>query len=141
MRKLIVIVVGVVCGLLLLAELGVYRIGDGAFPLAVELVSDDPPNRVSAQVLRDRDEAVWAAEQSHLYDEFRRVVTVDPSIGQPLEVLVECSSRETLLRRQTNWYQAQFLVIHAEWPDGRRAAKVVEIPDGRTTRTLCIELP
>lgn len=141
MRKVVFIAAGVLVVLFLVIEFGIGMISDGAFPLTVDVVSVDPPNRLSAQVHAHHDDAVWASEQSHLYDDFRQVVTADPYNGQPFEVRVECSYHASPLGRQTDWTQANYLVVLAEWDDGRRVSKVVEIPDGRTTRTMSVELP
>ena len=146
MRKALIITAIVIVGLLAAVEFGVGGggiIGDGAFPLTVEVTTDgDPPRRVYCQVHSSEAMAEWAARQPQLYDTIERVVTTEPFNGEPLEVRVEFSEYiSPLLQRVTDYVQFTHLVVLAEWTDGRRVAKVVPIPDGRTTRTMRVELP
>lgn len=144
MRNAVIVVVLVLAGLLLGTLLTFGEISDGAFPLLVEVVADgDPPRWVSCQAHHDERQAEWAAKQPKLYDDFERIVMVTPFEGQPLEVPVECSYHyhRYAFGWKSNWYQQRYLVVMADWPDGRHLAQVVPIPDGQTTRTLRVELP
>jgi hypothetical protein len=118
-------------------------IWDGEFPLSVEVTAEgDPPRRVSCQVYP------WpeAAERDHAAAELHEttwtpVTAADPYTGQPLVVRVRCSGRESPLGRELSWYQFRYLVVSAEWPDGRRAAKLLTTPDGRGSRSVRVSFP
>lgn len=142
MRKAVFIITVILVAFLLGTVLTFAIISDGAFPLQVEVACDgDPPKWVSCQAHDDERQAEWASERPMLYEEIERVVMVTPFEGQPVEVPVECSYHGHLFGWKSNWTQQRYLVVMADWPDGRHAAKVVPIPDGQTTRTLRVELP
>ncbi len=144
MRKAI-IAVAVVLVVLLVGTLMTFgEISDGAFSLQVEVIVDgDPPRWVSCQAHHEERQAEWASKQPMLYDDFERIVMVTPFEGKPFNVPVECSYlyHRYAFGLQTNWVQRRYLVVMADWPDGRHLAKVVPIPDGQTTQTLRVELP
>lgn len=143
MRKAVLITLGVLVGLVLLIEFGPMSgyMWSGAFPLDVEVMTDDtPPRRVYCQAnWNEREAETWC---SMLRPDDERVAAADPFEGQSLQVRVISDGRASLLLgRNTAWVQQQYLVVVAEWDDGRRVAKVVPIPDGQTTRTLRVEIP
>lgn len=118
-------------------------IWDGEFPLAVEVVAEaDPPKRVSCQVYpwRERAEREYAAAELHTTT-WTPVATADPYAGQPLVIHVQCSGRRSPLGRELAWNQFDHLVVVAEWPDGRRAAKLVPTPDRRGPRSVRVTFP
>jgi hypothetical protein len=70
-----------------------------------------------------------------------RKVVADPFVGGPLKVFVKTIGRQSALGRELSASQEGFLIVGAEWPDGRRVWKVVEIPDGRASREVRVSLP
>ncbi len=144
MRKIVYIAAAVLVVLFVFLEFvnGGFM-GCGDYPLSVDVVPEsDPPTRVSCKVVLDEQTANLLAELPKLSDEGGRVTTADPFKGKPLEVSVFFDEEFSLILHRTNrWAQYEWLVVFAEWDDGRRVAKAVHIPDGRTTRTMRVELP
>jgi hypothetical protein len=86
------------------------------------------------------------AERDHAAAELHEttwtpVTAADPYTGQTLVVEVQCSGRRSPLGRELAWHQFRYLVVVAEWPDGRRAAKLVPTPDGRKSRSIRVTFP
>jgi hypothetical protein len=79
-----------------------------------------------------------------------RPAVADPFVGGPLKVPVRMGGRSMVgespvfgrhISRDLSSSQEGFLVVGADWPDGRREWKVVEIPDGRVSREVRVSLP
>ena len=68
-------------------------------------------------------------------------VVADPFRGEPLSVKIGISERVSGFGRTLSYSQHRFLVVLAEWPDGRRVCKVVEIPEVRVSKEVTVELP
>jgi hypothetical protein len=119
-----------------------YIIWDGQFDLSVRVSSSlGPPRSVSCQACSHREQAEYVLE--HLLPPEGRLwsATADPFAGEPLTVNVPVSGRDSMSGRELRRGQFRWLVVIAVLPDGRRAGKLVEIPDGRVCREVSVELP
>jgi hypothetical protein len=123
-------------------------IWDGGYELTVHVDTPaDPPTAVACSAFGRREDAEHLCELSReapaaaLFAEGGRATLADPFHGQPLKVYIWVSGRESAFGREVSRSQQRFLVVGAEWPDGRRVCKVVEIPDGRVSREMRVTVP
>jgi len=65
----------------------------------------------------------------------------DPFDGKPLKIENVCYYQTSLFGRTVDWSQNKFMAVYAEWADGRKVCKVVEIPDGRISAEVRMQLP
>jgi hypothetical protein len=65
----------------------------------------------------------------------------DPFEGKPLKIENVCYSQTSLFGRTVHWSQNRFMAVYAEWADGRKVCKVVEIPDARISTEVRMQLP
>jgi hypothetical protein len=70
-----------------------------------------------------------------------RSVTADPFDGRPLTVWITTTGASSAFGRELARAQDQYVVVIAEWADGQRVSRVVEVPDGRATREVQVVLP
>jgi hypothetical protein len=69
-------------------------------------------------------------------------VTLSPYRSEPFEVSVQVGHRvSVLLGRDVGYSQERALLVAVTYQDGKRAAKVVPIPDGRASHTLVVCVP
>jgi hypothetical protein len=68
-------------------------------------------------------------------------VVSDPFEGQPLKMENVYYHHTSYFGRTLSWSQNSFLAVYAEWPDGRKMCKVLEIPDARISKEMTIRLP
>lgn len=147
MRRTWIIVCVVAFGLVLAVEfVPIYRcLWVGGYDLAVNIdKSDDPPAMVGCFGMIHRDEADRFCSLSPDPREFGRFESrsfADPYTGQPLKVHIRTTGQTSAFGRELGRHQQRFLVVNAEWRDGRRACKVVKIPDGRESREVRVSLP
>jgi hypothetical protein len=160
MRKFLVLVAIVLLVGFLLIELSGVSICDGGYELQVQLhsASQTPIEAVRCEVLTfphwgwgpepDPDDAeidqffakgaFWERSPSGLSWQ----VDLRPFRGEPFLVLVLNTHRvSVLLGRNLGYSQQRGLAVVVEYRGGKRAGTIVEIPDGRTARTLTVELP
>jgi hypothetical protein len=117
-------------------------IWDGGYDLTVRVLSDaGPPRSVSCETFGRREYAEHAAAHRLPPESQMWSAVADPFDGQPITVKVAVSGRESMSGRELRRSQFRYLVVVAVLPDGRRVAKVVEIPDGRMSRELSVTLP
>lgn len=119
-----------------------YIIWDGGYDLTVRVTSNPgPPQSVSCQARGRREDAEYVLE--HLLPPETQLwsATADPFASKPLTVHVPVSGRVSRSGRQLSRTQFHWLVVIAVLPDGRRVGKLVEIPDGRVSREINVELP
>lgn len=120
---------------------GNYYDWDGGYHLTVHVeTASPPPTWVVLYPVGQRDVAErWCSEApgpSHF--EPGTATTVRPPAGvTQVGVRIQTGGRETaLLGRELARYQERYLLVAAEWPDGRRSCRVVDIPDGRESREV-----
>lgn len=120
------------------------------FTVHIDTPAGDPPSAVGCRAFGRQGEAERIADLCRnasppvpLVELFHHVhgAIADPYVGGPLHVRVKGSSRDSLFGRELSRAQYKALVVGAEWPDGRRVWKVVEIPDGSTAREVRVPLP
>ena len=143
-QRVAVIVGGLAFGLVLAVEfIPIFEmVWDGGFPLTVNVTSPSGrPNSVTCEAFGDRHlaEQILAVQQPP--EIMMRATVADPFDGQPLTVPVPSSGRRSLFGRELAPYQFQYLVVIAVMPDGRRVGALVDIPDGRVTRSITVTLP
>ncbi len=121
-------------------------IHDGGYNLTVHVESQaGQPKSVSCQTFgtrEDADDAVtWEVTylQPPQWPRYRSVA--DPFNARPLAVEVPVCWGESPFGRTTGRGQFRFLVVIATLAGGRRVSKVVDIPDGRVSREVTVELP
>src|SRR5262245_50418051 len=117
-------------------------IWDGHFDLTVNVSSTAGPLRsVSCQACGDRDLAEHVLKSRRPFESDLWAVIADPFEGEPLTVKVPVSGRTSPFGREVSRYQFSHLVVIGHLQDGRRLGKLVEIPDGRVSRTVSVSLP
>ena len=111
-------------------------IWDGGYDLTVHVEASGTPVRaVDAQAFTSREVAEQAA--THLRTETGRwATTADPFDGRPLAVSVRTSGADSFFGWEVWRAQYRFLVVVVTYADGRRAAKLIDIPDGRVSREV-----
>lgn len=116
---------------------------DGRFPLTVHVSSTAEDVRsITCSVFQSREIADYAVENPSEREFWSfRAVTIEAFDGKPFDIDVPVSGKSSLLGRDISRMQFQYLAVKAELKDGRRVAKVVEIPDGRRMRYLFLKLP
>jgi hypothetical protein len=154
MQRKLLIPVMLLAGVVLAVEFLTYAsVWHDEYKLTVHIDTPaDPPSAVGCCTC-GRGEAERVADlgrnwsrRSRLPDFFPdlfddRGAVANPFVGGPLKVPVAVTGRDSPFGREVARYQDRFLVVGAEWPDGRRVWKVVEIPDGRVSREVCVSLP
>lgn len=115
---------------------------DGGFDLTVRVSSDPgPPRSVTCEAFGRRDAAEYALDHLLPPETGLWSASADPFIGEPLNVFVPVSGRESMSGRELKRSQFRHLVVIAVLPDGRRVGKLTDIPDGRVSRELSVALP
>ena len=124
------------------------RIYQGGYELTVHVEASGPkPSAVGCYAVWRQDEAERARE---IYQDIplRRAIEnewggpiADPYTGQSLKVQIRMSDQESYFGRPLSTVRQRFLVLLAEWPDGRKVCKVVELPQGRVSKEVTVCLP
>ncbi len=119
------------------------KIGLISYTLIVGLESPGVlPIRVDYTVCRTPSDADFLC--SLTVEEYHRWEVIHTNAnykGGPLEVDVRGGDREDAFGRTISRWQEEYLVILAYWPDGRRVAKIVTIPDSRVAKHISVTLP
>lgn len=141
-----ILLAAVVVAPFLLAEFTVVEFWDGGYYLTVHVTGTaDSPSAVACCPMGRREAGEWVCGRSPTtasFDQPGDAAVANPFTGQPLKVHVWLSGRRSpILGRELERSRQQFLVVVSEWPDDRKACKVVDIPDGRVTREMRVSLP
>jgi|GEM_PF-4881102 len=118
---------------------------DGLWPLSVTVTSASsaPIASVSGQAFSSEESARYSLE--HLAPPDTRVhsAVADPYTGEPLAVPVPTSLRthSALTWSSSRYNQMRQLLVIVQYQDGRRAGRLVEIPDLRESRSVLVEFP
>ncbi len=117
-------------------------IWDGGYDLTVNVTSEVGPLRsVSFKACGQREVADWILENP-LHAEAQASVVADPFDGKPLSLSLPLSGRTSPLGRELRLsQQCRYLVVIGRLQDGRRLAKIVDIPDSRESREVSVSLP
>ena len=67
--------------------------------------------------------------------------TIDPFDGVPIEVVVTVTGRSSPMGRELARFQAKYLAVLVPLETGERLEKIVDIPDGRTSRSVTVVFP
>src|SRR5689334_19463052 len=116
----------------------------GGFELTVRVSSTPtPPRAVSCQTFNNRSVAEFVVENLLRPEPGagRWATVADPFAGEPLTVLVPVSTKSWMGGLRWRRMQFEYLVVIAVLPDGRQVGKVVDIPDGRVSREVSVEVP
>jgi hypothetical protein len=116
-------------------------IWDGDFQLTVRVSSTAGPlESVTCQAFSDRSKAElyerYPSEKTDLWSTISL-----PFDGEPLQVTVRVSGRESMSGRELSRYQCKCLTVVGMLQDGQSLRKFVEIPDGRISREVTVSLP
>ena len=65
----------------------------------------------------------------------------DPFVGQPLTIYINQGGQDAMSGRELSRTQYRFIVVFGLLHTGGQVSKVVEIPDGRVSREISVELP
>jgi hypothetical protein len=155
MRTALFVVLATTVAGLALVECSGVSLCDGSYALGVRVVSASgvPLEAVNCEVLSHATDALSdpsQAEQVLASPDFRErspsglgwQVTARPYVGEELAVSVWFTDRvSVLLGRQLGFSQARALVVAVEYRDGKRAGKVVEIPDRAAARSVMVTVP
>jgi hypothetical protein len=118
---------------------------DGLSPITVIIrsASGSPIQAVSAEAEDDPDFIRYILQQPIPLEATHHSASQSPYIGEPLTVNVPTTvtTRGALLWRYTRFHQCHKLVFIAEYKDGRRKGRVVDIPDLHKSRTVAVEVP
>src|SRR5262245_30112663 len=111
----------------------------GAFPLTVTLQPAGPGN-----IARDWAGAVYRreyAEEELRYVGRNSALKPVADFRQPFKVEVVCSGSTSGLGRERSYSYYHVLALRVEYADGHWESKVVDIPDGRTSREITVSIP
>jgi hypothetical protein len=95
---------------------------------------------VGCKACRQREEADLILEDP-LHAEAYASVIAEPFDGRPLTLKLPLSGRTSPLGRELRLTRCQFLVVIGRLHDGRQLAKIIDIPDSRTSREVSVSLP
>ena len=119
-----------------------YTIWNGVCDLSVRVMSDSgPPRSVTCQAFGRRDEAAYALEHLLPPETGLWSATAEPFTDDPLTVRVPLSGQDSMSGRELQRFQFRYMVVVAEYPNGRRVGKLVHLPDCRESREISITLP
>jgi len=115
---------------------------DGHFDLTVHVRSPSgQPSRVSCEAFGHREYAEEAVARLSPLDSQLRSAMGGSFVGNQFTVRVPVSGRRSPFGRELRRMQFQALAVIAEFPDGRRVGKVVDIPDGRVSHEVTVAFP
>ena len=142
LRRLQVVAVLIVVAIgLWLSTCGVQYIGDGGHQLTVHVsVADGQLQSVACKTFARRHDAEFVAKDIPPMEVDVRAIA-NPFVGEPLFVTVRFSTRTALSGRELSRFQFRYLVVVAVFVDGRRVAKVVDLPDLRDDGEIRVTIP
>ncbi len=138
-RRVILLILVVGVGLLLLYDRTTTLLASGGINLLVRIRSEVPVREASTEVFWQRERAESATEVRSP-DALRGVVSVSGLRGEPFEVWVPIDTRISGLGLTNKQVQTNYLVLVAVLADGRRVAKVVELPEANESREVTVRL-
>jgi hypothetical protein len=123
----------------------------GRYDLTIHIESANEPITVECFATKTQDKAdnicnlgdpIRLKDYSPFKDD-GTVAISKPYDGQPLKVRIWSVHDTSMFLGRTVWYsqKEKFLVVYAEWADGKNSSKVIEIPDGRYSREVRVQLP
>ena len=113
---------------------------DGEFKLLVHVSSKEGSLRaVSCEIVPSGD-CEYAEILVRELIVSRHSKIEDPFRGEPIGVYVPVSARASMSGRKLSRHQFSHLVVIGTFDDGSRVGKIVEIPDGRVSREVQVEL-
>lgn len=145
MQRLIwIVLILVVLSAVVVLLFGQVAVWDGRFPLSVQIENkqDLSIRTVRCEAFGHRTEAQYVVDETIA----RRPCDVEmkevPYTGNALEIEVPCFGKDLAsLPIHISRGQFECLAIVAELSDGTRLGKVADIPDGRVSHSLIVELP
>ncbi|MCE9533399.1 MAG: hypothetical protein K8T89_20085 [Planctomycetes bacterium] len=118
---------------------------DGLWPLSVTVVSasNSPITSVSCEAFLSEESARYCLEHLAPPDSRIHASVADPFRGEPLAMPVPTSlkTRSSLLWSSGRYNQKGWLVVIAQYQDGRQEGRLATIPDLRENRSLRVEFP
>jgi hypothetical protein len=141
-KRLFVGLVILLCALVILFFLVGRSWGVGFYDLTVFVhCNDELPRKVACYPISRREDAERICESlpepENLTENKSALIT--SFVGEPIKMRLMFTDDATLFRR--NVYHYRFLIVCAEWVNGRRMCKVVEIPEMRVSREVHVEIP
>jgi hypothetical protein len=117
-------------------------IGNGSYTLTVHIDSQDkPPAAVCCFAAWQQGQIFEIPPLSMKNGQNEGSSVANPYGGQPVEVQVLFEKETSRSGRKVTWTQQRFLVVIAEWDDGRMTSKVVEIPTKQISSEVRVSLP
>src|SRR5579872_3367450 len=119
-------------GIVFLYLLVGHVLGVGFYDLTVYIHCDDElPRKVACCPMRSRNEADHYCELSQSPEFFGGEggdsMLVKDYLGEPIRMSLMFDEDSNLFR--TKYYHSRFLIVCAEWANGKQMCKVVEIPE------------
>ena len=136
----LLLIVAVAAVILFFVDNSSVVIWDGRFPLEVNLLGTQ--NREITEVAFDLLFSVKFADyvRTATNNLALNLETIDWVEGQPFTVQVPCSGRTSSFGRELRYSQFQLLVLRISYTGGAVEFIPVEIPDGRTSRKVNVEI-
>jgi len=136
---------------LYLESKSLYLGGGGRYDLTIHIKSANEPVTVECFATKTQEKAdnicnlgdpIWLKDYYPFKDD-GTVAISKPYDGQPLKVRIWSVHDTSMFLVRTVWYsqKEKFLVVYAEWADGKNSSKVFEIQDGRYSREVRLQLP
>ena len=121
-------------------------LGEGCYRLTVYVhCTDEMPGKVACFPVANREWANQLCDRSpepeFFHEEGSDSTLVKNFGGEPINMRLSFGSVSNIFGREVECYQYRFLIVCAEWTDGRRICKVVDIPDKRVSREIRVEIP
>jgi hypothetical protein len=118
---------------------------DGLWPLSVTVVSasGSPIASISCEAFSTEESAQDSLENLLPPQSWMFSTIQNPFRNEPLEVIIPTSRKihSVLFWSDSRYNQMRHLLVIAEYNDGRREGRLVEIPDLRQVRSLHVEIP
>lgn len=138
------LLVGII-GALVLWEVRLGPVGRGCGTRTLTIhwaISGTMPNRIFCEPCPNRDTAEAIAQVlSDTQMELEWKLKIDGFQGKPSIVDVPVSSTSSPFGFRNTRSQFRYLVVGAEWPDGKVKAFVVDLPDLREVQTITVSIP
>lgn len=111
----------------------------GGYQLRVHVASAKTIREIRCYPAFRQSMAELAAHDQGSWNEFPD--RIKPYVGSSIEARVRTGGRSGWFGMIDEWSQDHWLAVVAEFDDGTRVGKVVEIPDMQTGREVRIEFP
>ena len=116
--------------------------GSGSYLLRINVVSARPIREVRCYpAFRREDAAVVGDNPDREWDFITRSGRFAPFTGAPLEMRIDTWCDTTRSGREIKSGHETWLAVIAEFDEGIRVGKVVEIPDMKVGREVRVEFP